>query len=163
MSNSSIWPIDRTLSGATNPDQSGPGSDGNKGVIHIPQNSIITEASPSDCLVSYPEHSLGRGVLPLCSDAVGVFYNPSRLSQDLRKITIKGNILFAWIEINSSWQQSEVFRHNLHIKYIWRGVKMFAFFCFFCGISILLGYLTPKLSLPKNSGETILLIVWGCK
>ena len=40
-----------------------PGSDGNKGVLHIPQNSNITEASPSDCLVSYPGHSLGGSYL----------------------------------------------------------------------------------------------------
>ena len=38
MSNNAIWPI----SGATNPDQSGPGSDGNEGVLHIPQSSSIT-------------------------------------------------------------------------------------------------------------------------
>ena len=30
--NRSIWPIDGTLSGATPPGQSGPGSNGNKGV-----------------------------------------------------------------------------------------------------------------------------------
>ena len=30
--------------------QSGPGSNGNEGVLHIPQSSSITEASPSDCL-----------------------------------------------------------------------------------------------------------------
>ena len=30
-----IWPIDRTLSGATIPGQSGPGSDDNEGVLHI--------------------------------------------------------------------------------------------------------------------------------
>ena len=48
-----IRPIDRTLSGATRPGQSGPGSDGNEGVLRIPQSSSITEASPSDCLVSY--------------------------------------------------------------------------------------------------------------
>ena len=53
---SSIWPIDRTLSGATTPGQSGPGSDGNKGVLRIFQSSSISEASLSDCLVSYPEH-----------------------------------------------------------------------------------------------------------
>ena len=41
---SSIWPIDRTLSGATTPGQSGPGSDGNEGVLRIPQNSSITGA-----------------------------------------------------------------------------------------------------------------------
>ena len=57
---SSIWPIDKTLSGATTPSQSGPGSNGNKGVLCIPQSSSITEASPSDCLVSYPGHLLGE-------------------------------------------------------------------------------------------------------
>ena len=40
------------LSGATTLDQSGLGSDGNEGVFHIPQSSSITEALPSDCLVS---------------------------------------------------------------------------------------------------------------
>ena len=55
---SSIWPIDRTLSGATTPGQSRPGGDGNEGVFHIPQSSSITEVSLSDCLVSYPGHSL---------------------------------------------------------------------------------------------------------
>ena len=49
------------ISGAITPGQSGPGSDGNKGVHHIPQSSSITGTSPSDCLVSYPGHSLGGG------------------------------------------------------------------------------------------------------
>ena len=35
----------------------GPWSDGNKRILCIPQS--ITEASPSDCLVSYQGHSLG--------------------------------------------------------------------------------------------------------
>ena len=39
---SSIWPIDRTLSGATATRPSGPGSDGNKSVLLIPQSSCIT-------------------------------------------------------------------------------------------------------------------------
>ena len=68
---SSIWPIDRTLSGATTPGQSGPGSDG------LPQSSSITGTSPSDCLVSYPGHSFA-GVLPLRIDAV---YSPSCLGK----------------------------------------------------------------------------------
>ena len=50
---SSILPIDRTLSGATTPRQSGPGSDGNEGVLPIPQRSSITGTSLSGCLVSY--------------------------------------------------------------------------------------------------------------
>ena len=41
-----------TLSGATTLDQSGPGSDGSKGVLRILQSSSITGASPSDYLVS---------------------------------------------------------------------------------------------------------------
>ena len=56
---SSIWPIDRTLSGATTQAQSGPGSDGIEGVLHITQSSGITGTSASDCLVSYRRHSLG--------------------------------------------------------------------------------------------------------
>ena len=59
MSNSSLWPLDRTLSGATTPSQSRPGSDGNEGILLIPRSFGITGASPSDCLVLYPEHSLG--------------------------------------------------------------------------------------------------------
>ena len=47
-----------TLSGATTPGQSEPGSNGNKGVLCIPQKS--TGTSPSDCLEPYPGHSLGE-------------------------------------------------------------------------------------------------------
>ena len=76
--NPSIWP----LSGATTPGQSVPGSDANKEVFRIPLSYIITGISSSDCLVSYPEHSsASREVLPLCREAVGVFYSPSRLSK----------------------------------------------------------------------------------
>ena len=63
MSNSFIWPIDRTLSGSTSSGQSGPGSNGNEGVLRIPQSSNITEASPSDCLELYPGHLLGESYL----------------------------------------------------------------------------------------------------
>ena len=48
------------LSGATTPGQSGPRSDGNEGVLNIPQSSSITGVSPSDCLLSYPGHLLGE-------------------------------------------------------------------------------------------------------
>ena len=36
MSNSFVWPIDKTLLGATTPDQTERGSDGNEGVFYIP-------------------------------------------------------------------------------------------------------------------------------
>ena len=52
--------MNRTLSGATTPDQSVPGSYGNKGLLRFPQSSSVTGASPSDCLVSYSRHSLGE-------------------------------------------------------------------------------------------------------
>ena len=56
MSNSSIWPIDRTFVGTTT---LGPGSDVNEEILHILQSSSITGASASDCLVSNPGQSLG--------------------------------------------------------------------------------------------------------
>ena len=68
MSNNSILPIDRTLSDATTPGQSGPRSNGNEGIHQIPQSSTITAASPLDGLMLYNGHSLG--VLPLWRDAV---------------------------------------------------------------------------------------------
>ena len=53
---SSNLPIDGTLSAATAQSKNGPGSDGNKGVLCIPQSSSITRNSTSECLVSYPGH-----------------------------------------------------------------------------------------------------------
>ena len=80
---SSIWPRDRTLSVTTTPSQSEPESNGNEGVLCIPQSSNITGASPSVCLVSYPGHSLvGWREILLCRDTVCVFYSPSRLGCD---------------------------------------------------------------------------------
>ena len=35
-SNSSFWPIDETLTSIANPGQSGPGSNGNERLFHIP-------------------------------------------------------------------------------------------------------------------------------
>ena len=64
MSNSSIWSIDRALSGATIPAQSGPRSNVSEGVLHIPQSSSITGATPSDCLVLYPGHSFMESYTP---------------------------------------------------------------------------------------------------
>ena len=61
---SSIKPIDRALSGATIPSQSGSGSNGNEGVLRISQSSSLTRISTLDCLVSYTEHSFGGGSYP---------------------------------------------------------------------------------------------------
>ena len=45
-----------TLTGTTIAGQCGPGSNGNEGVLHIPQSSK-TGASPSDSLMPYLGHS----------------------------------------------------------------------------------------------------------
>ena len=55
MSNSSIWLTDGNLSYATTPGQSGPESNGNEGVLHLPQ-IFKAGALPSDSLMSYPRH-----------------------------------------------------------------------------------------------------------
>ena len=87
MSNTSIWPINRTLSGTTTLGQSRPGSDGNERVLCIPQSSSITGTSPSDCLLSYSRHLLVGVVLPLCRDAISECYSPSQLGWELVKCT----------------------------------------------------------------------------
>ena len=74
MSNCSTWPIDRTLSGTTSPGQSRTGSNGNEGVLCNPQSSSITGASKSECFFSYSGKMLWGGDLPLCRDAISVFY-----------------------------------------------------------------------------------------
>ena len=63
MSNSSIWPIDKTLLGGTILGQSGPGTNSNERGLHIPQSFSITGASPSDYFVSYSGSSLGEPYL----------------------------------------------------------------------------------------------------
>ena len=90
--------MDRTLSDATTLGKSGLGSNENEMVLRIPQRSSIIRASPSDCLVSYPGHSLA-GVLLLCREAVGVFYSPSQFDKQIRfkdALDIKRNML-AWL------------------------------------------------------------------
>ena len=76
----SIWPTDRTLSGATILGQSRPGSNGNKEVFHIPQSSCITVGSPSDCLVSYPRYSVE--VFYSCEKRLSLYFTgPTNLTE----------------------------------------------------------------------------------
>ena len=72
--NSSIWPIDGTLTGTTTSGQSEPGSNDNERVHHNLKSSR-TGTSPS--CVSYTGHSLGLG-LPLDRRAASIFYSPTR-------------------------------------------------------------------------------------
>ena len=64
--------------GDTTLDQSRLGSDGNEGVLRIPQSSSIAGTSPSDCIVSSQDIRWGA-FLPFCRNTIGVFFNPSRL------------------------------------------------------------------------------------
>ena len=61
MTNSSILPIDRILSGATTPGQNRPGNNGSEGVLFISESSN-TGVSSSDFFMSYPEQSVGGGL-----------------------------------------------------------------------------------------------------
>ena len=54
---SSIWSVDRTLSGTTTPSQSSPGSDCNEGLLRILQIRRITATLLSVCLVLCPGYS----------------------------------------------------------------------------------------------------------
>ena len=61
---SSIWLINRILSGATTPGQSRPESNDNGEELRILPSPSITGASTSDCLLTYPGHLLGLGSYP---------------------------------------------------------------------------------------------------
>ena len=59
---SSIWHIEKNLSGATTSGPSRPGSNGKEGLLCIQQSSSTTGTTPPDCLVSYLGHSFFFGV-----------------------------------------------------------------------------------------------------
>ena len=72
-----IWPIDRSLSGATTPGQSGPGNNGNEtGIPHFPNLQHYWNFTIRWFHV-ISRTRVGRG-LALCRDADGVFYSHSR-------------------------------------------------------------------------------------
>ena len=65
------------LSGVTALGQSEPVSNGNEGVLHIPQSSSITGTSPSDCLMSHLGHLLEWGSYPSAEKMSGYSTAPS--------------------------------------------------------------------------------------
>ena len=123
--NSSIWPIDKTLSGATTPGQHGFGKDENEGILCIPKSSRITWASPSNCFVSYLWHSLEK-VLLLCRDTVGVFYSPSQLGciqKDWSQYKITKVLTFSKTNQQNKNVQFNTWKYFLNI--IWtKGIKL---------------------------------------
>ena len=85
----SIGPIDKTIR-CYHSGSDGPGSNGNEGVVNIPQNSKV-RTLPSDGLISYLWYLLG--VLLFFRNAVSVFYSDSWLGYlEMEK---------RWIQTNS--------------------------------------------------------------
>ena len=80
-----------TLSGATSPGKSGPESNGNVGVLHIPQISKA-EFSASGCLTSLLGHVLGGGSYP-CAEMQSVYStNPANWAGKEKKNNNRWNI-----------------------------------------------------------------------
>ena len=77
--NSSIWPIDMTLTDTTIIGQSEPGINGSEELLNIFQSSRVGISS-SDV---YPGHLLGRGSYSLCRNAVGEFYRSIQLGYEI--------------------------------------------------------------------------------
>ncbi len=84
------------LSGTATDGQSEPGSEGNKGVLHILQSSSITGVAPSDFLVSYPEHSL-RGSYPAAE--VQSAYSTTPADWAIHRVNVK-TVLFQIIQFS---------------------------------------------------------------
>ena len=64
--NSCNWPIDGILKGSTTPFQSGPGSNANERVLHIPQTQgLKLHYQIQFCVEHFDFVSLFNGILPL--------------------------------------------------------------------------------------------------
>ena len=145
---SSIWAIDRTLSGATTSGQSESGSYGNEGALRIPQSSSITWAFPLDCLVSYLGCSLMR-VLPLYRNTASVFCCPSWLGHSLFNETILNvcvRLYFVYeSKIFAEYYQWFIWSLLFQVNYLKRKLKWFFKFCFkFSAVRFLIYKLVQK-------------------
>ena len=85
--NSYIRPINVTLTGTTTSSLSGPGCNGNKWVLRIPLRDS-TGVLPFDTIPCHIDNNCWAGVLPIYSDAVGVFWNPCWQEK---------SVIFAWL------------------------------------------------------------------
>ena len=83
-----------------NPGQSGPGINGNEGVLHIRQSPSISGASASDCLVSY-YRTLIEGSYP--SAELQSVYSTAPADWAIHRVNVK-TILFQIIQFSISTQ-----------------------------------------------------------
>ena len=93
------------------PGQSGPGSNGNEGLPHIPQGPSITRTSPSNCLVSYPGHSLG-GSYPFAEVQSVYSTAPANWASEnlARQTSSKDSITMNLRKSATSFSESDKFR-----------------------------------------------------
>ena len=121
---SSIRHIARTQTGATTLGQIG--SDGNERVLRISQSSSVTGASPSDCLMSYPEHSLkSLTSLQRCSQCILLL----QLTGPLKR---RKNFKFktwrhVFTQLSSRGRIS--LNVNFSMEYSWFKFRVFFFLC----------------------------------
>ena len=125
---SSIWPIHRTLLGATSPGQSGARSSGTEEVLRIPQSSSITGILPSDCLVSYLGHSLGKCYPSAEMQLVystALVDSEQKLAVQIMESPIRFHILsqkvcshFAVIHLRKAWIHSYLIEVNTSFKLV---------------------------------------------
>ena len=98
------------------PGQSGPGTNGNEGVLHIPHSPSITGTSPSDFIVSYPGHSWGG--YP-CAELQSV-YSTVPTDWAIDRVNVK-TVLFQIIQFSISTQfrcqNSSILSNSVEHKY----------------------------------------------
>ena len=100
--------------------QSGPRSNVNEGVLSIPQSPSITGTSPSDCLVSYPGHSLrgGGNLTPRQRSSQCILRPPADWAK--HKVNVK-TVLFQIIQFSISTQikgqNSSISSNSVEHKY----------------------------------------------
>ena len=129
-----------TLSCATSPGNSGPGSDGNEGVLRIPQSSSITGTWPTDCLMSYPEYLLVETSYP--SAEKQLVYSTAKYTE----LNVK-TVLFQTIQFSISI--------HLNIKTFLFQATQFSISTQFCFIwPIDQGATAPGHSGPGSDGST---------
>ena len=113
----------------------------------FPQNSSITEASPSDCLASYPGHSLGKSY---SSTEKQLMYSTAPTNWDRRKIVFKiVDILQNWMKIIFwyprvlNWSFCDFCYHkHLVVNCTFGKYVMHGWICFKLAVTVLVKYLT---------------------
>ena len=85
-----------SLTSTTTPAQSGPGTNGNQGVLDIAQSSNITGASPSNYLVSYLGQSLGVAYSSAEMQSLNYAASADWVNEDTRKKSVCGSSNISW-------------------------------------------------------------------